>query len=206
MQTRKPTKKVWFPRRLTLELSGNDMLGNVRSHVPTCGNKLCVNPAHQVCGDVARFYNSIVKLSEKRGSCWVWQGAHDKDMYGIHRVSYKDRKPVEVRATHYSWFIHTGFMPKALYVCHKCDHPYCVNPDHLFLGTNQENTQDRHQKGRDAKGIHNGGGTKLTDDMVREIRQLRREGATLLQLADKYDVVISRVSAICRLESWKHVV
>ena len=93
-----------------------------------------------------RFYNNILKIEN---GCWEWQKSRNLKGYGYfqtlgqrlaHRVSY---------------IIHNGEFDKKLCVLHRCDNPPCVNPDHLFLGTVNDNNKDRHAKGRTVTPNHN---------------------------------------------------
>ncbi len=93
--------------------------------------------------------------------CWIWNGWLDKDGYGrFQNPIYKN----ENRASRLSYLLYKGAIPKGLCVCHICDNPSCVNPNHLWLGTQGENARDRQKKGRGRKGII------LTNEQVLEIR------------------------------------
>lgn len=85
--------------------------------------------------------------------CWMWIGYRDMNGYGKMRFFGPDLKSHRI-----SWMIHFGIISGGHCVCHRCDNPSCVNPDHLWLGTNVENTADKVAKGRQAKG------TRITEN------------------------------------------
>ena len=94
---------------------------------------------------VDRFWPKVDIKSETE--CWNWTGARSPLGYGRFSV---DRNESVWVASRYSWFIHNGPIPKGMYICHKCDNPPCVNPNHLFLGTQSDNIKDAYRKGRHA--------------------------------------------------------
>lgn len=95
-----------------------------------------------------RFWNKVDKETES--GCWEWVGS-TRNGYGCIR-------PIGVTKYSHrvSWELHNGPIPDGLWVLHKCDNRKCVNPDHLFLGTNQDNVNDKMSKGRGPVGARNG--------------------------------------------------
>lgn len=88
-----------------------------------------------------RFFEKIELITES--GCWVWMGAMFSDGYGQMKINR--RKELAHRI---SWRLHSSQIANGLDVLHRCDIPCCVNPDHLFLGTDSDNQRDSYRKGR----------------------------------------------------------
>lgn len=82
------------------------------------------------------FWSKVEKLGENE--CWKWKAYKNRQGYGRMGIAASQC----VNAHRVSWLIHNGSIPKGMFVCHKCDNPECTNPNHLFLGTRQDNTND----------------------------------------------------------------
>ena len=138
--------------------------------------------------DLVRFWSKVTRSD----GCWEWQAYRDARGYGKFGVGMGC-----YLAHRLSHFIATGTDPGRLHVCHRCDNPPCVNPDHLFLGTARDNSHDREAKGRgnQPRGLANGR-AKLSDDDVRGIRRMIRQGFTHRATADEFGVSESYVSNI----------
>jgi hypothetical protein len=152
---------------------------------------------------------------DQSGDCWVWTGALKRGGYGTFWWNGKN-----VPAHRASYQIAHGQFDVTLFVCHKCDNPACVNPDHLFLGTAAENMADRNRKGRQAKGealraalagrdVSKPGEknpfAKITETAVRRIRERWGSGISVRQLADEEGVCVSNIYAIVSRSTWRHL-
>lgn len=147
----------------------------------------------------------VAKLPDAPG-CWLWTGHLMSRGYGS--VSFNNRETLAHRA---SFLVFHGVEPGEFYVCHRCDTPSCVNPEHLFLGTQRDNIHDMIRKGRDrscggknglvwkaARGEHHGR-AKLTEQRVREIRRSSEPAAVC---ALRFGVDKSTVKDIRRRRTW----
>ena len=99
-----------------------------------------------------------------------------------------------------------GEIPAGMNVCHTCDNPPCVNPAHLWLGTDADNMRDRDRKGRTgwALGSTNGQ-AKLTEEAIEVIRSLHRQGLSQQKIADRFGVVQTTISRVLLGQRWTHV-
>ncbi len=118
--------------------------------------------------DKERFWSKVSKRSPEE--CWLWKGA---PIAGYGQINIGGRAGTMHRAHRVSYFLHRGRFDKRLVVCHKCDTPLCVNPDHLFLGTQADNLKDMWRKGRARPGRSagtNNGSAKINQLIAAEIR------------------------------------
>lgn len=137
----------------------------------------------------------------RQEGCWDWKGY-------IARTGYaeigRSKNFHEKNAHRISWMIHKGNIPEGMYICHKCDNPKCTNPDHLFIGTHQDNDKDRDEKGRNVKG-EDVESSILKDQDIKEIKTLLTQGKSCLEISRKYDVSHDAIKRINKNETWKHI-
>lgn len=146
-------------------------------------------------------FRSYVEMPEGEQGPWIWVGLRKTGGYG--RLSFRSRKYLAHRL---SWEIANGPIPDGNNVLHKFDDPPNVNPSHLFLGTQKDNMHDASVKGRIV--AHKGeksGMAKLTDDLVKEIRDLAKSGYTHRQIGKMYGVSHATAGSAISGRSWGHV-
>ena len=163
-----------------------------------------------------RFWKKVDK-SGGPNACWFWTAFRNKLGYGMFNAWGRTHGAHRV-----AWRLTFGPIPDGMLVCHSCDNPSCVNPSHLWLGTNADNVRDAARKGRMASGDdqyfrkhpelgphckgERNGRSKLTDLEVLEIRRIHAEtGATCVSLAHTYSVSAVAISQIVRRVHWKHL-
>lgn len=146
-----------------------------------------------------RFRDNV--MPEPNSGCWFWTGAISMG-YGVMSVDGKS-----TRAHRLSWNLHRGKIPEGMFVCHKCDNPACVRPDHLFLGDQKANMSDCSQKGmiKTAPSWVCGerqGSAKLTEKNVRMIRESKLSTSQLGRILGVCHVSVwnARVG-----KTWKHI-
>jgi hypothetical protein len=165
-----------------------------------CGVHSCCNPSHLFLGvrernDLDIFWSHVEK-SENPSGCWLWTGHTDDWGYGNKWWSGRTQKAHRVM-----YEITFGEIPDGLLVLHSCDNPPCVNPSHLSLGTNRDNTDDKIRKGRQSHaGAPKGDDNiycKITEAQVLEIRNTYKTGkCSQLELAKRYGISQCHVSDI----------
>lgn len=133
---------------------------------------------------------------DPNSNCWIWTGSTKSGTkphaltYG--RVHWRNRG---YPAHRLSWITFNGPIPRGLCVCHRCDRPLCINPDHLFLGTYADNALDMYEKGRHPHGDKHGQ-TKIADKDIPRLLEMRDAGVTLATIAATCDVTLSQVHNI----------
>lgn len=149
---------------------------------------------------VDRFMDKV--FIDPHTGCWLWQGAKERRFgYGKFR-----HNGVSKNAHRASWELFHGPIPPGLFVCHTCDVPGCVNPDHLFLGTSDDNNKDRASKNRTVtrQGEANNK-AKLSECDVIQIRQLWLDGFSGTDIAKLYPVNHCAIYDILNNKTWRHV-
>ena len=171
----------------------------VKGRKKSCGCKRSelVSMARRAFSKTTTSDQAIQSRIEKVASgCWEWTGRRDADGYGIAWVGGK--KSVASRLAYETY---VAPIPVGMAVCHKCDNPPCVNPDHLFVGTTADNIHDSVRKGRFSRGekIYT---AKLTEADVRDIRN---SPGNLAELASKYGVHQNTIRRVINGRAWRHV-
>lgn len=136
--------------------------------------------------------------------CFEWSGARNAKGYGLIIFEGKQRYAHRVVCATV-----LGPIPDGMCVCHKCDNPCCVNPDHLFVGTPADNSADMAAKGRGKGGVLVGEKhwkSRLTASQVQDIRrEYAVGGVRQIDLARQYGVAQAYISEIIRGEAWAHI-
>ena len=146
---------------------------------------------------IARFWSKVRKDPD---GCWRWLDKPNSDGYGAFGWNVLGRQ-FRVKAHRYSWMLHIGPIPAGICVCHHCDIPACINPEHLFLGSCAENAKDRNSKNRQARGIHHGNAL-LTAETVRSIREAAASGTSKASLARSHGLSPGHVCNIVSRRAW----
>jgi hypothetical protein len=153
-------------------------------------------------GLVERFMTHVDTESSPNG-CWVWK-AHVKEGYGYFNIGYSRWH----RAHRVSYLLFKGAIPEGLFVLHQCDNPPCVNPEHLSVGTHQENMRQRVMRGRYNTQVRGSkhAKSKLTAEQVVQIRELYGTGEfSQTKLGEMFGVTVGSISDIVRNRVWRHL-
>lgn len=132
------------------------------------------------------------RVAKQEGACWLWQGCFGKDGYGVIGVGKHQKRTHRVA---YECFV--GEIPNGMLVCHTCDQPACVNPNHLFLGTAKENYDDMVEKGRKRAAMRdNRPSSNIKQKDIQSLIEMRKSGKTLKEISVLYGVSFQTVSRI----------
>lgn len=147
-----------------------------------------------------RFWGKVNKNSGSE--CWIWTAAQ-KSPYGYGKLSVS--RSAWQYAHRISYEINIGKIPDGMFVCHRCDNPKCVNPAHLFLGTNAENRCDSVRKERHAFGDKASFSILTEHDVISIRRQYIPYVVTQRMLGEKYGVCQQTIHDAIHGRNWKHV-
>lgn len=154
---------------------------------------------------VHRFWRRVQPTAN---GCWEWQGAVNEHGYGVigrgrrgsgcakaHRVAYE--------------LVHDVHLDPKIVVCHHCDNPRCVNPAHLFAGSQQDNLSDMRSKRRDSppprfQGARNSM-AKLDESSIHEVFRLRALGLTHRRIATTFGVSRTAIGFVLNRTTWRHI-
>ena len=157
----------------------------------------------------------LAKVTKLSSGCWFWCGTKNGAGYGTIGLGTKEQGKGFVHRVSYE--LHKGTIPDEMVVCHKCDCKLCVNPDHLFLGTHQDNIDDAKSKGRMCAGERwknvdrntaigeRHGMAKLTESDAKEILRLFHSGQNKAQIARRFGVSRASIRNIVLGRNWKHL-
>ena len=172
-------------------------------HTNLRAKKYCNHDKETLNTTKNRFYSKVLLPNEN--GCMEWIGGMNKRKRAHFVIQYKPRK--SENAARYSYRLFYGADAGELYVCHTCDNPMCVAPDHLWLGTQKQNMQDMFNKGRRprAKPRSKNKRNKLTQNDVLKIREILKKNNQIKILANQYNVSQDTITDIKNRRSWKNI-
>lgn len=164
--------------------------GKVKQYPCESCSVLCYKKhARAFCSDMCRFMAYV----EKTDSCWMWKGAINRGGYG--KLCFRENNTAIASRVSYELF--KGSIEDGMYICHLCDIPSCVNPEHLWAGSHMENTLDMIEKERQH--------SKLLPMDVVELRKLWEQGYSNAKLCEIFNITSGNVSSIIHRRIWKHI-
>lgn len=146
---------------------------------------------------IERFHT---KYTKQPSGCWEWNLALDKNGYGLYTI---ERKQIQA---HRFTFLADGIDIKGKHVCHKCDNPSCVNPEHLFVGSALDNNRDKVSKNRQSRGMTHGKSKLTNDDIIAIREEFKNPRRGLIRtLCKKYNISYPWMKRIQNNTAWTHI-
>lgn len=142
-----------------------------------------------------------LKYRKDDSGCWIWTASVAGKGYGQIKLPGQRK---QIYAHRLSYMIHKGEDPGKKHICHTCDNPRCVNPEHLFIGTSQDNHDDMKAKGRHTFG-EKSATVKLTEKQVEQIMDMLKANVPQTRIAKAFNVHQTTISKIHRKERWQHI-
>jgi hypothetical protein len=158
--------------------------------------KKATTPEQRILDNFFRYFTT-----GEKNECWLWQGSTMPTGYGQVQSTFQ-RQYSHRYAHRLSYELFVGSIPAGMKVCHRCDNPPCVNPNHLFVGTDADNHRDKVNKDRHSRGESHGA-SKLTDDIVKALREGTIKPSTML--ARELGVTPSQLYRVRNGVYWKHL-
>lgn len=180
-----------------------DIVWSVRKLAAACGiiGQIQQHESPRMIPDIlTKRFAEKYEIDSSSG-CWNWTASTAGKGYGQIKIPGQRR---QIYAHRLSYLIHNGEIPEGLVVCHTCDNPRCVNPNHLFVGTIRDNLIDMKNKDRHLRGERNTQ-SKLTESDVIKMYQMRFAGKSTYAIADTFGVGQMTVWRIVNGKRWKHV-
>ncbi len=153
-------------------------------------------------------FERFVKFTRYKDGCWIWTGAKRTSGYGVFKLDGKAESAHRV-----SYKLFKGNIPEGIFVCHTCDNPMCVNPDHLFLGTASDNMMDAQNKGRlvipEGKRFKKGympSFATITKEQAIQVKMMLKKGMRNIDISEATGIKYQTIVDIKRGKSFRNIV
>lgn len=162
-------------------------------------NKMPENLSQKILN---RFWGKVA-FTANPNCCWEWQGCKNSKGYGYTWIG-SAKEGSKFKAHRLAYYLHNKIDPKQLIVQHKCDNPKCCNPNHLELGTDKTNSDDKYNKGRGQIGetCHS---SKRKESDILLIRKLHSEGFSYKEISEKVNENTNYIACVVLRRIWKHI-